>query len=473
MSTNYTIWRMRMEVLLRIQSILEDLVWQIKNLKTKKEMWEAIKIHYLGADRVKEVRLQTLVTEFENMKMLINDIIDSYAAKLLGIASKTATLREVMSEHKLDVVGRLKTYEERIKEEDKANDPQENSLYARTGYSNRNNDSSRGRGCASYSRGPGYGRGQDSGRGNTQNHRQRDSSKNRKDNEQKCKEHKKRNLSHIICYHCDEYGHFVSRCPQRNRDYEANLTKTHGGDVNHEEGNYSYISELNENINGRVRFGDGSPESEEDNSRSNDTPNLLVRLETIRLLITLATKKGWKDHHLDVKTVFLNVDQKKINSTLKEMGFLQCVHKMAVYRKVPNREFIIVAVYKDDLFVTGTSLDLINEFKMRMASQFEISDLGELTYYLRIKVSQRKDCTEICNEDLKRSCHNVDIDDGRSTTGHVFYLAACQEIWLSERLAEVTKNEQVCRVLAAYTSDYHIVAMNFQYDMQGFKDMVL
>ncbi|GJR96031.1 hypothetical protein Tco_0268205 [Tanacetum coccineum] len=70
------------------------------------------------------------------------------------------------------------------------------------------------------------------------------------------------------------------------------------------------------------------------------------------------------------------------------------------------------------------------------------------------------------------SSHNVDIDDGRSTTGHVFYLgtspitwcsqkqttvalssceaefmaataAACQAIWLREVLTEVTKNEQV------------------------------
>ncbi|GJY59259.1 pol polyprotein [Tanacetum coccineum] len=168
-STNYTIWRMRMEVLLGIhgvwdvvdpgsddakknnivkgllfQSIPEDLVLQIGNLKTGKEMWEAIKTRNLGVDRVKEARLQTLITEFENMKMLDNGIIDEYAAKLSGIASKSATLGEVMSEHKKflkslhkrfvhivaaleqvlnlkttgfeDVVGRLKTYEERVKE---------------------------------------------------------------------------------------------------------------------------------------------------------------------------------------------------------------------------------------------------------------------------------------------------------------------------------------------------------------------
>ncbi|GJV61662.1 hypothetical protein Tco_1467762 [Tanacetum coccineum] len=51
--------------------IPEDLVLQIGNLKTRKEMWEAIKTHNLGADRVKEARLQTLITKFENLKMSI------------------------------------------------------------------------------------------------------------------------------------------------------------------------------------------------------------------------------------------------------------------------------------------------------------------------------------------------------------------------------------------------------------------
>ncbi|GKC13618.1 uncharacterized mitochondrial protein-like protein [Tanacetum coccineum] len=80
------------------------------------------------------------------------------------------------------------------------------------------------------------------------------------------------------------------------------------------------------------------------------------------------------------------------------MGFLQCVHEKAVYRKVSNGEFIIIAVYGDDIFVTGISLDLINEFKRRMTSQFEMSDLGELTYYLGIEVPQGKDCVEIKQE---------------------------------------------------------------------------
>nr|GEV65493.1 hypothetical protein [Tanacetum cinerariifolium] len=180
--------------------------------------------------------------------------------------------------------------------------------------------------------------------------------------------------------------------------------------------------------------------------------------------------------------------------------------------KRTDKEIIIFHTDKgDDLFVTGTSLDCINEFKKRMSSQSEMSDLGELTYYLGIEVSQGKDCVMIkkeryarkilkeagikdCNEtlypmekDLKfskgedepkveatnikmwwvgcvisctlvkiwitrlecDSSHNFDIDDGRSTTGHVFYLVLRVEkkLFVIEQpisLASPTDFEYLC-----------------------------
>nr|GEV00521.1 hypothetical protein [Tanacetum cinerariifolium] len=179
-STNYTIWRMRMELLLGIHGVW-DMVDPGSDDAKKNNMVKGL----LG-DLVMEARLQTLITEFENLNMLDNGTIDEYALKLSGIAFKSATLGEVMSEHKLvkkfltslprrfvhivaaleqvvdlkttgfeDVVGRLKAYEERVKEEDKANDAQDNLLYARTKYSNGYNDSSGGRGHGSYSQGRG------------------------------------------------------------------------------------------------------------------------------------------------------------------------------------------------------------------------------------------------------------------------------------------------------------------------------
>ncbi|GJY35624.1 hypothetical protein Tco_0421002 [Tanacetum coccineum] len=113
----------------------------------------SINTRNLRVDRVKGERLQTLITKFKNLKMSDNGTIDEYAAKLSGISSHSATLGEVTSEHKPvkkfltsfprrfvhfvetlekvldlketgfeDVVRKLKAYEERVKEEDKANE---------------------------------------------------------------------------------------------------------------------------------------------------------------------------------------------------------------------------------------------------------------------------------------------------------------------------------------------------------------
>ena len=49
---------------------------------------------------------------------------------------------------------------------------------------------------------------------------------------------------------------------------------------------------------------------------------------------------------------------------------------------------LVAVVYVDDLLVTGSSDKDIIEFKQEMASKFEMSDLGKLTYYLGIEVVQ-------------------------------------------------------------------------------------
>ncbi|AAF32440.1 hypothetical protein; 74056-75837 [Arabidopsis thaliana] len=156
----------------------------------------------------------------------------------------------------------------------------------------------------------------------------------------------------------------------------------------------------------------------------------VARIETIRLLINLAASHGWEIHHLDVKTAFLHGELKetvyvyqpegferkgsedkvyklnkalyglrqaprawnnKLNHILVELQFLKCSKEPSVYRKEVSKDLLLIAIYVDDLFVTGTNLDIINKFKEEMSSKFEMSNLGKLTYYLGIEVIQHKD----------------------------------------------------------------------------------
>ncbi|GJU13674.1 hypothetical protein Tco_1136070 [Tanacetum coccineum] len=166
-------------------------------------MWEAIKTHNLRANCMKEARLQTLITEFENLKMLDDGTIDEYDAKLSGIASKSATLGEVMSEHKL--VKKFLTSLPRRFVHIMAALEQVLDLKT-TGFE----DVIPLIGILTQAEG----------------------------------EDVVRTLKVVVEVVVKDvvgatlktkFGHFDSKFPDRKRDYEANLSETHEGDVNHEE----------------------------------------------------------------------------------------------------------------------------------------------------------------------------------------------------------------------------------------------
>ena len=152
-------------------------------------------------------------------------------------------------------------------------------------------------------------------------------------------------------------------------------------------------------------------------------------------MINLAASYGWEIHHLDVKTAFLHGELKetvyvtqpegfevkgsekrvyklrkalyglkqvprawnyKLNNILVSLRFERCVKEPSVYRRPVDGDLLIVAVYVDDLFVTGTNLKVIEDFKLEMAMKFEMSDLGRLTYYLGIEVNQHAEGISLC-----------------------------------------------------------------------------
>ncbi|KAK1415011.1 hypothetical protein QVD17_30780 [Tagetes erecta] len=103
-ATNYMTWAIRMRVLFKDHKVW-DVIDPGSNNAEKNDtamavlfqaMWEAIKTRNQGADRVKEARLQTLMTEFEGLKMKEFETIDDFASKLSGISSKSVSLGEVI-----------------------------------------------------------------------------------------------------------------------------------------------------------------------------------------------------------------------------------------------------------------------------------------------------------------------------------------------------------------------------------------
>lgn len=85
----------------------------------------------------------------------------------------------------------------------------------------------------------------------------------------------------------------------------------------------------------------------------------------------------------------------RLRKCLENLGFEKCPYEHAVYVKREGNECLIIGVYVDDLLVTGTSVENIAKFKKQMSSEFEMSDLGKLSYYLGIEVEQGHDYIEL------------------------------------------------------------------------------
>lgn len=81
----------------------------------------------------------------------------------------------------------------------------------------------------------------------------------------------------------------------------------------------------------------------------------------------------------------------RLNQCLLKLGFIKCPFEHAVYTKREGSESLIVGVYVDDLLVTGTNLSNIVKFKREMSREFNMSDLGMLSYYLGLEVNQGKE----------------------------------------------------------------------------------
>ncbi|XP_013715021.2 uncharacterized protein LOC106418813 [Brassica napus] len=90
-----------MAMALLFQSIPEVLILQVGELSTAKKVWEAIKTRHVGAERVKEARLQTLMADFDRLSMKETESVDEFGGKLSEIVSKSAALGVSIEEQKL------------------------------------------------------------------------------------------------------------------------------------------------------------------------------------------------------------------------------------------------------------------------------------------------------------------------------------------------------------------------------------
>ncbi|GKC35438.1 putative ribonuclease H-like domain-containing protein, partial [Tanacetum coccineum] len=100
----------------------------------------------------------------------------------------------------------------------------------------------------------------------------------------------------------------------------------------------------------------------------------VARIEAIRLFLAFASYLGFMVYQMDVKSAFL---YGRIDKTL--------------FLKKHKRDIILVQVYVDDIIFGSTKKAWRDEFEALMKAEFEMSVVGELTFFLGLQVQQRPD----------------------------------------------------------------------------------
>eukprot|EP00253_Pinus_taeda_P035557 PITA_35557 len=118
-----------------------------------------------------------------------------------------------------------------------------------------------------------------------------------------------------------------------------------------------------------------------------------------------------------------------MDSFLLDTGFSRCHSDKIVYTKKVGKSLIILVLYVNDPIITSSDPNLINHVKSSLKNQFEMTDLGHLHYFLRLKVFQSKEGASPLLVSFTDSDWAGDPDDRKSTASYVFTLGSRPITW--------------------------------------------
>ncbi|KAL8120227.1 hypothetical protein AgCh_017390 [Apium graveolens] len=122
------------------------------------------------------------------------------------------------------------------------------------------------------------------------------------------------------------------------------------------------------------------------------------RIEAIRIFIAHTAHANFKVYQMDVKSVFMNGDLEEEVYVSQPPGFeepnfpeyVYYILKVLYGLKQTPRACILVQIYVDDIIFGSTDEKLCKKFAKLMQSKYEMSMMGELTYFIGLQVKYLK-----------------------------------------------------------------------------------
>ncbi|GJZ00795.1 putative ribonuclease H-like domain-containing protein, partial [Tanacetum coccineum] len=171
----------------------------------------------------------------------------------------------------------------------------------------------------------------------------------------------------------------------------------------------------------------------------------VARIEAIRLFLAFVSYMGFLVYQMDVKSDFLYGTIEEEVYVHQPSGFVDLDHPNKVYKVVKAlyglhqahrawyetlSSFLLENVYVDDIKFGSSKKSMCTEFEEVMHKRFQMSSMGELTFFLGLQVKQQPD--------------GIFISQDKSMIGSLMYLTASRSdimfvVWACARFQVTPK----------------------------------
>ncbi|GJV99871.1 putative ribonuclease H-like domain-containing protein [Tanacetum coccineum] len=163
----------------------------------------------------------------------------------------------------------------------------------------------------------------------------------------------------------------------------------------------------------------------------------VARIKAIGLFLAYASFKYFVAYQMDVKSAFLYGKIEEEVYVCQPPGFQDPDFPNRVYKvkkalyglhQAPRAwykgDILLVQVYVDDIIFGSTKKELCIAFEKLTHEKFQISSMGELTFFLGLQVQQKKDGIFISQDKYDEDGEEVDVHMYRSMIGSLMYLTS-------------------------------------------------
>ncbi|XP_019262477.1 PREDICTED: uncharacterized protein LOC109240307 [Nicotiana attenuata] len=199
---------------------------------------------------------------------------------------------------------------------------------------------------------------------------------------------------------------------------------------------------------------------------------------TVRTVFSIAASRGWDLFQMDVNNAFLQGDlyedvylelpqgfqrqgEYKVYKLLKSLYGLkqasrqwnikliealvkaeyhQSANDHSLFTKYTTSDIVVILVYVDDLFITGSNAEIIKEAKQTIQNSFKVKDLGD-----KILLRTGTQSVYAATKEISLGCSVVSdwascANTGRSVIGYVIKLGDSLLPWKSKKQQTVSRS---------------------------------